>query len=128
MYVIRKEFQACCSHQLTGLPEDHPCSRLHGHNYTIIVELRSETLNEVGFIKDYRELDVIKKWIDENMDHQHLNDVFSFNPTAENLAKNLFTIFSILLYPLPLGDVILQAVEVSETPKTNARYELFSNI
>ena len=29
----------------------------------------------------------IKKIVKEQMDHRHLNEVFSFNPTAENIAR-----------------------------------------
>lgn len=117
MFKITKEFHCCSSHQLKGLPAQHPCSHLHGHNYVIKVELQSEELNHVGFIKDYRELDGIKQWIDNNMDHRHLNDVFPFNPTAEKMARDLCERFHKMV-----PEII--AVEVSETPKTNARYEL----
>ena len=117
MYTIAKEFHCCSSHQLHGLPEEHPCSRLHGHNYVIIAELKSETLNKVGFVKDYRELDPIKKFVDEVMDHQHLNDVFPLhNPTAENMAKIIFDFFKPQIPQL-------SAISVQETPKTTARYE-----
>lgn len=116
MFKIVKEFHCCSSHQLIGLPDEHPCSRNHGHNYIIKVELKSETLNEVGFVVDYRELGVIKEFIDDNMDHQFLNDVFAFNPTAENMCKFLYEKFH-TIFPE------ISAVEVSETPKTNARYE-----
>ena len=30
---------------------------------------------------------VAKKMIHTTLDHKHLNDVLSFNPTAENIAK-----------------------------------------
>ena len=116
MYKITKEFSFCASHQLTGLPKEHPCSRLHGHNYVVKVELKSETLNEVGFIVDYREMEPIKKMFDLNYDHRHLNNVLSFNPTAENMSKHFFELIKSEGFPV-------SAVEVSETPKTNARYE-----
>lgn len=116
MYTIRKEFACSCMHFLVGLPEEHPCARHHGHNYVIVVELKSETLNKVGFVKDYGELKPIKDWIDEKMDHRPLNDVFPFNPTAEKIAAHLFELFK-------PEHPALCAVEVSETPKTMARYE-----
>lgn len=115
MYKITKEFAFSASHQLNGLPETHPCSRMHGHNYIIRVELKSETLNDVGFVVDYRALDDIKKFIDDVLDHQHLNDVLPFNPTAENMAKYFYEYFNHLHSEV-------SAVEVCETPKTNARY------
>jgi len=105
------------SHWLVHLPKEHPCSRLHGHNYTVVVELRSHELDERGFVMDYRELDVVKKFIDEKLDHRHLGEVLDFPATAENLAKYLFDKFRKLI-----GEK-LYAVEVCETPKTMARYE-----
>lgn len=115
MYIIRKEFHCSSAHQLSGLPEEHPCSRPHGHNYIIVAELSSAKLNAIGFVQDYRELDDIKKWIDDVMDHHDLNQAFVFNPTAENMAKHIYNKFK-GSHPL------LSAIEVSETPKTNARY------
>ena len=118
MFKITKEFHFSASHQLEGLPEEHPCSRLHGHNYIVRVELscNDEDLDEVGFVKDYRELEIIKIWIDNNVDHRHLNQYFEFNPTAENMARYLYHLFKLHVPQIT-------AVEVSETPKTNCRYE-----
>lgn len=119
MYTIRKEFHFSAAHQLKGLPKDHPCSRIHGHNYIVIFELRSKKLNSVGFVKDYRELDKVKTWIDSNFDHQNLNDYFK-QPSAEYIAEFLYKNFKYLIPELV-------AVEVKETPKTSARYEPTDN-
>jgi 6-pyruvoyltetrahydropterin/6-carboxytetrahydropterin synthase len=117
MYIIRKQFNFSASHQLMGLPKEHPCSNLHGHNYTVVVELKSSVLNPVGFVFDYRGFEPVKTWLNEVFDHKHLNEVrCDFNPTAENLA---FDIFKHLDRLIPY----LFAVEVSETSKTSARYE-----
>lgn len=116
MFKIRKEFHFSASHSLCDLPETHPCSRVHGHNYVVTVELKSLTLDKVGMVVDYRVLDPIKKFIDSELDHRHLNDVLPFNPTAENMAGYLFELFK-TEFPQ------LSALEVSETPKTSARYE-----
>lgn len=116
MFKISKQFAFSASHQLTGLGSDHPCARLHGHNYVVTVHLKSEQLNEVGFVKDYRELSIVKNYIDNLLDHRHLNDVIPGNPTAENIAHHLYSIFK---KEIPE----LYAVEVSETPKTSAIYE-----
>src|SRR5215468_9371730 len=34
-YTISKFFEFSAAHHLTGLPDDHPCSRVHGHNYVV---------------------------------------------------------------------------------------------
>jgi 6-pyruvoyltetrahydropterin/6-carboxytetrahydropterin synthase len=117
MYKISKQFTFSASHILDGLPADHPCARLHGHNYVVTVHLKAEDLNEVGFVKDYRELAFVKEYIDNNLDHRHLNDVFQMNPTAENIAKKLYDIFVVEIPQI-------YAVEISETPKTTAIYEV----
>ena len=116
MYTISKKFHFSASHYLMKLPEDHPCSKIHGHNYVVKVECRNAKLNDVGFIIDYRELQPIKDWIDNNIDHKHLNDIFEFNPTAENMAEYFYYTFHSLIWQVT-------AVEVSETDKTNCRYE-----
>lgn len=116
MYKISKQFAFSASHQLHGLPEDHPCSRLHGHNYVVTIHLKSMHLNAVGFIKDYRDLAVVKEFIDTHLDHRHLNEVMRENPTAENIAYFLYKVFKPQIPEL-------YAVEVSETPKTSAIYE-----
>lgn len=115
MYRIKKKFTFSASHVLTGLPGDHPCSRLHGHNYEVEVVLEGETLDPVGFIVDYRSLQPIKDYIDHKLDHRHLNDVMVENPTAETIARVLYFKFS-PQFPA------LAEVRVSETPKTWASY------
>ncbi len=117
MYKISKEFSFSASHALVGLPADHPCTRLHGHNYVVTIHLKNEQLNDNGFVIDYHDLKPIKEYIDNTLDHRHLNDIMSpINSSAENLAKMLYDAFK-PNFPL------LYAVEVSETPKTNAIYE-----
>lgn len=116
MFTITKQFSFSASHILHGLPEGHKCGQLHGHNYIVEMELRSATLNSVGFVRDYRELDEFKHFIDDKLDHRHLNDVMcGLNPTAENMACWLYHLFS-PTYPE------LRAVRVSETAKTWAEY------
>lgn len=116
MYQISKLFDFSASHQLDRLPAGHPCARLHGHNYQVEVILRYDGLNFAGFVLDYGELKPVKQHIDETFDHKHLNDVMDENPTAENLAKELYT-FCKLLWPK-----FIYKVRVSETPKTWAEY------
>jgi 6-pyruvoyltetrahydropterin/6-carboxytetrahydropterin synthase len=118
MYTITKEFHFSASHQLNGLKEGHQCSRVHGHNYIVKIELRGNTLQkEAQFLQDYGDLKSIKDWIEDNLEHRHLNDLLPGNPTAENIA---FWVYHRWKKEFPL----LSAVEVSETPKTNARYEI----
>ncbi len=116
MFTISKEYHFSASHILNGLNEDHPCARLHGHNYVVEVELQSPTLNAAGFVRDYRELDALKIYIDETIDHRHLNDVLGDDSTtAERLAQHFYS-WCAEKWPE------ITAVRVRETPKTCAEY------
>jgi 6-pyruvoyltetrahydropterin/6-carboxytetrahydropterin synthase len=116
---ITKEFHFSASHRLDSLPEGHPCGRLHGHNYVVELELSAdpEDLTEAGFVRDYRDLDEFKRWVDAEVDHRHLNDLLPAgrNPSAENMAIWLYQRWC-PRFPQ------LSAVRVSETAKTWARY------
>lgn len=115
MYRITKEFHFSASHQLSHLPDDHQCARMHGHNYVVVVELASDTLNEYGFIRDYGELKPLKAYIDNTFDHRHLNDVMDDHSTAENMARHFYE-WCAARWPETT------AVKVSETPKTWAEF------
>ena len=116
MFCITKEFHFSASHQLSALPHDHPCARLHGHNYIVEVELSAAALDHNGFVLDYRELGPLKAWIDDGLDHRHLNDVFGHDGiTSEFLAKEIYD-FCKSKWPQT------SAVRISETPKTWAEY------
>jgi 6-pyruvoyltetrahydropterin/6-carboxytetrahydropterin synthase len=114
---ISKKFEFSASHQLNGLPGDHQCARLHGHNYVVELELSGsiDTLTPTGFVRDYGDLAVFKTWMDNTCDHRHLNDILKDNPTAENIAVWLYNEWSETLPEL-------SCVRVSETPKTWAEY------
>jgi 6-pyruvoyltetrahydropterin/6-carboxytetrahydropterin synthase len=123
MFTISKEFHFSASHQLDGLPADHPCSRLHGHNYRVrlVFTMVGEVLHGPGFVIDYRSLDTFKDYLNEEVDHRHLNEVFTdINPTAELLAHKFYDL-ALKLNPYPL--TVALKVDVSETDKTWASYE-----
>ena len=124
MFRIEKEFAFSAAHQLHGLRAEHPCGRVHGHNYRVVVALESPTLDSTSFVVDYGELSDLKAYIDTVLDHRNLNDVLLFQTTAENIAKHIFefthTCASVVavkskrvtLWPLSLtiSDVVLVVV------------------
>lgn len=60
------------------------CQNLHGHNWHVTIYCKAEELNQDGMVCDFTH---IKKAIHEKLDHQYLNDILPFNPTAENMAR-----------------------------------------
>ena len=115
MYRIAKRFQFSASHVLANLPADHPCTRLHGHNYEIELRLASPELDTAGFIVDYNDLRRFQELLRERYDHRHLNDVVDFQPSAELLARHFYELAR-EFWPT------VTAVRLCETPGTWAEY------
>lgn len=83
MYYVKKRLEISGAHRLS-LNYESKCRNLHGHNWVIEIYMKSSTLDTNGMVMDFTH---IKKAISEKLDHQNLNDIFGFNPTAENIAK-----------------------------------------
>lgn len=115
-FAVSKSHTFSASHQLDGLPAGHPCSRLHGHNFTIELVCEAEQLDEVGFVIDYGHLKPFFDWVDAQYDHQHLNDRVTWNPTSESMAHYLYRVAR-ERFGLPVAEI-----SWSETDKTWATY------
>lgn len=83
MFTVIKRMEISASHKLV-LPYRSKCASLHGHNWIITVYCRSSRLNSEGMVVDFTR---IKEVVTEKLDHQNLNEVLPFNPTAENIAR-----------------------------------------
>ncbi|MGN0087386.1 MAG: 6-pyruvoyl trahydropterin synthase family protein [Alloprevotella sp.] len=83
MYYVEKRIEISFAHRLT-LDYSSKCTRLHGHNAIVTVYCKAAELDKNGMVADFTH---IKRMVLDKMDHQCLNDLFPFNPTAENLAK-----------------------------------------
>jgi len=120
MYEISKDFHFSAAHQLLGLAPGHKCANPHGHNYICRVTIRTDILDELGFVLDYGDLAPLKHFIDTQLDHQDLNEVFGNDQgapnqtSAENLAKYIYDKCRVW-WPV-------YSVSISETLKTWATY------
>lgn len=83
MYYVKKRLEISAAHRLS-LSYESKCTELHGHNWIVSVECKSETLNKDGMVTDFTH---VKEMVQKRLDHAVLNDIFPFNPTAENIAK-----------------------------------------
>lgn len=117
---ISKKFEFSASHQLNHLPIDHPCSKLHGHNYAVEMSIYGSVDEQTGFVIDYRNLSFLKEWIDLTLDHKHLNDVMNEYPTAENIVHYIYHNSGLENLFIHNKNIISICVFVSETPKTKA--------
>jgi len=131
MYKVTREIHFCYGHRL--LNYSGKCRHLHGHNGKVEIELYSETLNELGMVRDFEEIkQVVQVWIDENLDHNMIlcrRDplipaleerkeryyLIDENPTAEAISKLIYDYA--VSQKLPVSEVRLW-----ETPKSFASY------
>jgi 6-pyruvoyltetrahydropterin/6-carboxytetrahydropterin synthase len=87
IYSIKKTIEIAGAHKLC-LDYNSPCKNLHGHNWFITVEVSSNKLDQNGMILDFKYLKtLLENTIISKLDHQNLNEVLDFNPTAEQIAQ-----------------------------------------
>ena len=64
------------------------CERMHGHTFQVEVKVEVNELDRTGIGIDFN---VIKIKLNEVLpDHTLLNEIFEFNPSAENLSRHFF--------------------------------------
>ncbi|GAB3066239.1 6-carboxytetrahydropterin synthase QueD [Micromonospora schwarzwaldensis] len=119
---ITKSFKFEAAHLLGGLPEGHQCARLHGHGYTVEITLAGRQLTGPGFVVDFAELQPLKRHLNDNFDHQFLNEILGVEPTSENLARVLFEWCASHLSLPESADI--EAVRVHETTTSWAEYRV----
>jgi len=111
MYILTVERSFDAAHKL----EDYhgKCANLHGHTWKIVGKFEYRLLKEIGYALDFSELKKVLNTVVDNLDHTYLNDLFDFNPTAEQLAKYIYgevkklseELVSITVYETPTNKV-----------------------
>ncbi len=117
MYIVNVEKNVSSSHFLRDY--DGVCSKLHGHNFKIILEITGDKLVN-GMLVDFVDVDSALSELLDKIDHYLLNDVKPFdvlNPTAENIAKWIFDSMTEVM-----EDSKITSVTVFETDKFSAKY------
>jgi 6-pyruvoyltetrahydropterin/6-carboxytetrahydropterin synthase len=103
---------------------DYPgaCSRMHGHNWKVELEVIAMQLDSVGMGVDFKIMKRAANEVGEELDHRYLNDLEPFknvNPTAENIAAYMYKEISARLN----SDIIkVTAVTLWETERACVRY------
>ena len=87
MYRLRVRESFAASHLLPD--HDGPCKNLHGHTWTVEIEVSAKNVGHGGMVVDFADLKRELRRVVAIFDHSHLNDLKWFQlvpPTAENLA------------------------------------------
>lgn len=120
MYTVTIETEFSAAHIIRGY--NGPCSRLHGHNWKVTVEAKTNVLDNLGMSMDFFVLQKKTEEIINRFDHRDLNTIPPFdkalNPTSENIARY---IYDELKKVLPVN-VQLSSVAIGETGQYTAKY------
>ena len=65
------------AHTLRDYPGD--CSRMHGHNWKVEVEVTATKLDNVGMGIDFKLIKNATKDVAKKLDHRYLNDIKPFD-------------------------------------------------
>src|SRR5258707_12866819 len=131
MYVVTKRIEFCYGHRL--LDYDGVCKHPHGHNASVEIDVRTDSLDPRNMVVDFSDIKrIVKGWIDRELDHKMIlrrDDplveplralgepmyLLESNPTVERIAKLIYD------QGRALG-VDIMAVRLWETPTPVAPY------
>ena len=131
MYLVTKRIEFCYGHRL--LDYDGVCKHPHGHNASVEIDVRTDSLDTRNMVVDFSDIKrLVKAWIDRELDHrmilrhddplvkslQALGEpvyLLDSNPTVERIARLVFDVSR--EQGLPVA-----RVTVWETPSSWATY------
>jgi 6-pyruvoyltetrahydropterin/6-carboxytetrahydropterin synthase len=131
MFTVTKTFPFCYGHRL--LRDEGKCRHLHGHTAKAAFSFVNDSLDSRGMVVHFDRIkETIGAWIAQNLDHamllcrddpmaKRLDEAgerfykMGENPTAENIAKMLFTVAKDFGFPV-------LSVEVWESETAKATY------
>ena len=122
MYTLKVEGAFEAAHQLPDYPGK--CARLHGHNWVVEAVVKGREVDKLGMLVDFKTVKKALNNVLDRYDHRFLNELVPFNtgvnPTAENLARIIFT--ELEDNEAFTAEVQLAAVTVFESPKFSVTY------
>jgi 6-pyruvoyltetrahydropterin/6-carboxytetrahydropterin synthase len=119
-YLLKVVTEFASAHTLRDYPG--ACSRMHGHNWKMELEVLATALDEIGMGVDFKQMKAAANEVGDRLDHRYLNDLEPFteiNPTAENIAAYMYREIAAKLN----SDTIrVSAVTLWETDRACVRY------
>jgi len=121
LYTLKIVTDFAAAHTLRDYPG--ACSRMHGHNWKVEVEVQATHLDDVGMGIDFKQIKQATRKVTDELDHYYLNEIPPFdrvNPTAENIASYIYQAVSELINS---ERVKVSAVTLWETERACVRFE-----
>ncbi|MGD8591216.1 MAG: 6-carboxytetrahydropterin synthase QueD [Gammaproteobacteria bacterium] len=121
LYTLKIVTDFAAAHTLRDYPG--ACSRMHGHNWKVEVEVQATRLDSVGMGIDFKQIKQATRKVTDELDHYYLNEIPPFdrvNPTAENIASYIYQAVAELIND---KRVKVSAVTLWETERACVRYE-----
>jgi len=103
---IQRRYDFEAAHRLPHVPDGHKCKAMHGHSYTIVVQVTGpvhQSGPEGGMVVDFGVLDNAAADLKIQVDHSTLNESLHDNPTVENMVLLVWDHFYTALFAA-LGD------------------------
>ncbi|MCW8956133.1 MAG: 6-carboxytetrahydropterin synthase QueD [Gammaproteobacteria bacterium] len=119
-YLLKVLTEFASAHTLRDYPG--ACSRMHGHNWKVELEVEASALNDIGIAIDFKAMKNAANGVCDQLDHRYLNDLEPFtsiNPTAENIAAWLYAEIGQLINNETLK---VSALTLWETDRASVRY------
>ena len=84
---IWRRFRFEAAHRLPNVQDGHPCGRMHGHGFEIVLHAKESIVHrDMGV--DFDRIEEIWRPLGETLDYSCLNDIRGLeNPTSELIAK-----------------------------------------
>ena len=115
--IVYKKFNIESARSLPNLPKTHPCHKIHGHSFKIIISVEGQIDKQSGFVMDFQIIENAFQPIKTLLDHTYLNDVKGLsNPSSENIC---IWIWDKLESSLPN----IYKIEIKETDSTGCIYK-----
>jgi len=117
MYELKYQHKFSAAHHLENYKGE--CSNVHGHTWIVDILVRTESLNN-DMVLDFKD---IKKVIDDRFDHKDINTMVTYNPTAENISKDIYDLILNMLSKLASSDDSTEVkITVWESDKAGITY------
>lgn len=119
MWTLTKRFRFEAAHHLPH--HDGKCRRVHGHSWTLTVEVAAAALQttgpQTGMVVDYGAISrAVRPLLDDVLDHYDLNETTGLeSPTSECLAAWIYR------WLAPRLDGLI-AISIEETCTSGCRY------